>query len=691
MESRSESVEDAYNATFELIFTTTSENERSSEFVKFLEGEESLYWVTGKPGSGKSTLMKFIKDEPQTSEHLKVWAGSKKLYMTGFYFWCSGGNEIQMTQKGLRTLIREALRNFLHVAPLIFPERFKTFVLFGDEIVWQEPFTLKELLSAFKLFVYEATKSHKIFLLVDGLDEFDGSFSKQSKLIESIQSLLTTDVKVCVSSRPWNVFQDAFCTRSYLRLEDLTYGDIRHYCSSNLSKNLGFAALQTSDPRSASNLIETVSTKACGVFLWVTLVVQSLLEGLTDGERLSDLQRRLDSLPSDLETLFWRILHSVDFERISQLLQIVRAAPYPLTILFLSYADEDDPNFVFNLPTRPVPDTIISSSVALMRRRLNACSKGLLEPQVGGNPKEDPGPQATVGYLHRTVKDFIQKSDIWDKLLDATDPLFNPALRLCVSHISYLKILPVNAVGCTNDESSYDYINSNLLKFWVIVVHCTWVILTHSPEELKLRFFEEVRGAVDEIVRRGFSSRESNFTRIDYSHCASTLSGTTEIRSFFHLAVKLQIWKYVDTYISSIQGPERVQELSLCLRTSVTDFILTYEGFQVKEPCIAIVKKLFEEGATLDADSWQHVLKNSAHRSDLLILLLRRGADPFDVRIRFSGEFLDTDLFEPEVLELAKEKREEAVRDGHKPWSVETADVAMIDDSGGLGEFTGYY
>jgi hypothetical protein len=211
---------------------------------------------------------------------------------------------------------------------------------------------LIEFLSAFKLFVQETTKSRKIFFLIDGLDEFNGNYSQQIKLIEFIQSLSSSFVKICVSSRPWNVFEDAFNTRSSLRLEDLTYSDIQHYVSSKLS-NLGFAELQGRDPQSASALIDNVSTKASGVFLWITLITQSLLEGLAYGERLSQLQKRLDSPPADLETLFWRILNPVDFERASQLFQIVRASQEQLNILQLSYADEDDAEFVFQIPAMP--------------------------------------------------------------------------------------------------------------------------------------------------------------------------------------------------------------------------------------------------------------------------------------------------------------------------------------------------
>jgi hypothetical protein len=598
--------------------------------------------------------MKLIKHDQRTAGFLSTWAGSKKLYMSGFYFWCSGGNEIQMTQEGLlRTLLLEALRTFPHLAPLIFPKRLETFVAFGDQVVWYEPLTLTELLTAFKLFVHEATKSHKIFLLIDGLDEFNGSYSQQIHLIEFIQSLLTSDVKLCVSSRPWNVFEDAFNTRPCLRLEELTYGDIRHYCSSNLSNNLGFAALQGGDPKAASDLIENVSTKACGVFLWVILVVNSLREGLTDGERLSDLQKRLDSLPSDLETLFWRILNSVDFERISQLLQIVRTSPISISILHLSYADEDDPEFVFNLPTKPLPYAMISSRVELMRRRLNACGKGLLEPQ-GGNSRNDP--HATVGYLHRTVKDFIHKTDIWDILVSAMSPTFDPGMRLSVSHVSHLNILPTNSVDYVVEE--YASLMRKPRMFWHEVISCIWMILNYAPRDAQLRLLEEVGDVVDEIVSRS----APNHARVSYDHCPSELCRMSKLESFLHLAVKLQIWIYVNVHVSDVQGEDRVQKLSLFLRTAVTDFAWEYGDFKSTEPNLFIVTRLLELGATLDGLTWHHVLGNTTHKTGLLILLLSYGADPFDIRLMV-GE----GAFATEVIELAKAKREEATRNGRGP------------------------
>lgn len=43
---------------------------RWDSFTYFLEGENRIYWVQGKAGSGKSCLMKFICDDIRMNERL---------------------------------------------------------------------------------------------------------------------------------------------------------------------------------------------------------------------------------------------------------------------------------------------------------------------------------------------------------------------------------------------------------------------------------------------------------------------------------------------------------------------------------------------------------------------------------------------------------------------------------------------
>jgi hypothetical protein len=217
---RAQGISRPHPESFEWIYSSCSEDS-TPNFVRFLEGDQNLFWVTGKPASGKSTLMKLISDDHRTISHLKIWCSNEDLFVSRFYFWCSG-TELQMSLEGLlRTLLYEAFEYLPHLIPIIFRDRMTHFILFGDERPLGD---MAGLLEAFKLLVLEITKSKRMFLLIDGLDEFKGDHSEQLMLVEFLYNLLslTPNIKICVSSREWNVFADAFNARPSLRLEDLT-------------------------------------------------------------------------------------------------------------------------------------------------------------------------------------------------------------------------------------------------------------------------------------------------------------------------------------------------------------------------------------------------------------------------------------------------------------------------------------
>lgn len=443
MGNRYEVIAQAHAETFQWIFNDVDEVQSRSSLTAWLQdSKESLYWITGKPGSGKSTLMKFISDDGRTTTFLNRWASGEQLLIFSFYFWSSGpsGTEVQMDQEGLfRTLLFNALEKYRHLIPLVFRSRLEAFMVLGDSATWQGSWSRQELLRAVRLLVREATKQMKMVFFIDGLDEFRGS---QLELVDLIVGLSGPNIKICVSSRPWPVFEDAFRQKPSLRMETLTYSDISNYVTSTLSSSPGFCALQRLDQQGADELVKDVTDRALGVFLWVYLVTQSLIEGLTDGDRLSDLKLRLQSLPSDITALFQKILDSLNpshFSRASELFQILRASIGPLSLLRLSFAEEDDPEFAFKLPIAPMTTEKEELRAELTRRRVTSYSKCLLEVE------QKSGPSLAVShvrFLHRTVKDFLDSPGVWDQVLKGTDNRFNPNVCLCAARIARIKTFP---------------------------------------------------------------------------------------------------------------------------------------------------------------------------------------------------------------------------------------------------------
>ncbi|ROW04361.1 hypothetical protein VSDG_00915 [Cytospora chrysosperma] len=59
-----------------------------------------IFHLSGKLGSGKSTLMKSIIESPRTFERLEEWADGRKLTIAKFYFW-NAGSEYERSLRGL--------------------------------------------------------------------------------------------------------------------------------------------------------------------------------------------------------------------------------------------------------------------------------------------------------------------------------------------------------------------------------------------------------------------------------------------------------------------------------------------------------------------------------------------------------------------------------------------------------------
>lgn len=255
---------------------------------------------------------------------------------------------------------------------------------------------------------------------MDGLDEFDGEHDLLIRLFRMAISF--PNVKACLSSRPWPVFEEAFQQEPSLRLEDITFPDIVAYVTDHLTANSGYAALKRREPEFSSTLIQNIAKKSSGVFLWVTLVVKSLLAGLSNRDRVSDLQRRLDELPGDLEDFYQKIFDSIEpryVKRASQLFRLVESSKGKLTSLGLSFIDEDD-STILRLTTEaavlPLSDQESLDRYEDTRRLLNGRCKGFLE--VPNIEYDDNAHDASESYRgSETESDRENKSGTYTSYL----------------------------------------------------------------------------------------------------------------------------------------------------------------------------------------------------------------------------------------------------------------------------------
>ena len=214
-----------------------------------------------------------------------------------------------------------------------------------------------------------------------------------------------------------------------LRLQDLTRNDIRLYVRGTLEQNDLFNQLGKRENAHCVELVEEVVSKAQGVFLWVFLVVRSLIMGLTNADRITDLRRRLCLLPSDLESYFAHMLATIDNfyeQQTAQTFQIALHASEPQNIMTYVMLDEldEDRQFALNLEIREWQINEIRSKTESMELRINARGMGLLEVVRSKDSNGLGGDE--VDFLHRTVRDFLGLKAPEDWIARRLRPSFNP-------------------------------------------------------------------------------------------------------------------------------------------------------------------------------------------------------------------------------------------------------------------------
>jgi hypothetical protein len=401
----------SYESTFEWIW------QQSHLFSQWLTGDHGTsFWITGLPGSGKSTLLRYIASSPRTHSSLKQWTGGKNVLLASFYFWESG-TAMQRSQEGLlRSLLHQLLVPHPEMIPLIFP------TLWAD--LWSAStvervrrlakWELLDLVRGFKSFFIGAP-SRPICLLVDGLDEFEGDHQITIDMLKGISE--TGDVKLCISSRPWDVFEEAFRSIPKLALQDLTRGDMMQYTSGQL----GGLGLGRGDEKEFDGLIQQIVDKSEGVFLWASQVVKWLLKSKVG--TIAECTKKVEDLPSGLDNLYRHQLVDTATEEtliiMSKIVQLMQARETVcrftrdedsalVTVWEMVLATRFSVDEVLDLQIQQVPSDKMKEWCRLMVNDIELSTDGLIEVQgeIQGDDTERMGPRS-ISYIHRTVKDFF--------------------------------------------------------------------------------------------------------------------------------------------------------------------------------------------------------------------------------------------------------------------------------------------
>ena len=447
MNDRELDIEKAYADTCGWIMddepSNGTSNRNAPRFTSWLQNDESIFWISGKAGCGKSTLMKFVYQHSDTKAALAQWADNKKLITAG-YFFMERGNDLQKSREGMiRSILHQILGERRDLIPVAFPAQFGSHVPPSRDAVnsW------KSLAAAFNA-VLDSLGDSKVCLFVDGLDEYrmldkypeytqeqldlifdgageDASWGLSDWIVDGHKDIAEfvlefkakPNAKICLSSRELGVFEQKFRSLPRVEVHHYTAAPIKEYSKGRLVQDA--PGLGDSD---RANLVSLITEKSRGVFLWVRLVVNMLIDGSAAGDTLDELLKTLESLPVRLggrNGLYMRMMQNVQPRHLPEAARL-----FQLVLHWDSTSLMGDPDIITlfaaqegHLETdaegglRVQKDKIAPKAWEGLRGRWTGLEQRL-KSRCGGLLEgiED------VQFMHQTAKEFVSRAYLWDHI-----------------------------------------------------------------------------------------------------------------------------------------------------------------------------------------------------------------------------------------------------------------------------------
>ncbi|EXL39948.1 hypothetical protein FOCG_17450 [Fusarium oxysporum f. sp. radicis-lycopersici 26381] len=452
IDSRKTTIKTAYSKTCRWFL-------KHPDYLSWLDSEKQsqhhgFLWIRGKPGAGKSIIMKFIYTKMKKTDILM------KALTISFFFNARGA----LLEKSVSGMYRSLLLQLLEGFPDL------QLILDDLDLIPRNQVTCPSLNILKDLFrsAISSLDKRALTCFVDALDECDEQQVKDMvEFFEEVAEQCVEDnvrFQVCFSSRHYPYIDIKSGIKLIVEGQVGHNEDLKHYISKHL---------RIQDPALMDELTQMMLEKAAGVFLWVALVVDILNEENRHG-RIA-LRTRLREIPSELSALFQDIL-TRDRDHLESLL---------LSILWILLAQRPlQPGEYYHAlwsglslkgkGDREMPPVNTSDASDCFNKCVISSSKGLAEITKAKKP--------TVQFIHESVRDFLIKDKglykLWPKLGADWESQGHEELRLCcnayVFHEAIWKAI--------EEQKSTDAqtIKDGLLKQFPFLEYASQFVLGHS-------------------------------------------------------------------------------------------------------------------------------------------------------------------------------------------------------------------
>ncbi|OTA96857.1 hypothetical protein M434DRAFT_43159, partial [Hypoxylon sp. CO27-5] len=274
----------------------------SAEFKKWysrnsVEDFHGLLWLKGKPGSGKSTI---IKDA-----YLRTLELEGPRATVAAFFFNARGSDLEKTPLGC---FRSIIHQICHQDRAVTDEFYETYRTYksslasNQEVTWSQP----ELASFLKR-IFKQKKTRRTIIFCDALDECEENAARDTVYFfaEICRDALAAgvDLNICLSSRHY----PSITVNKFLQIiiESSNRTDIATYVHAK------FSVFGKSEKEVVAKLISELIKRASGVFLWAVVVSNLLLQDLDTGQPIGMLLQRLGRVPAEMEDLYGNLCESL--------------------------------------------------------------------------------------------------------------------------------------------------------------------------------------------------------------------------------------------------------------------------------------------------------------------------------------------------------------------------------------------
>lgn len=492
--------------------------------VEWLRHSDEFFYISGKPGAGKSTLVKFICLHDNFYRHATAWSGSATLLVGRFFFWKPGKPEQKSISGLLRGLLYSILEKTPSIAPIAFPQ-------LSDDLLHQRVKSAviehKDVQQAFDNILQstDSGNAYKIVLTIDGLDEFEGDHAELLQLMKSWVAQYPSSIKICVSSREYGIFEDFFATSPKFRLHELTRGDMSRLVTSRLKPNKFFASLPEDD---AEDIKGVLCERAEGVFLWVVMAVAAIDDGLVSRSitNASELKRCVEDFPVEMDEMLPHLLRTIRISSrvwASKAISLVKYAQFKVPemlmsgdtppgvgLLDLMLLDESSPNWnMAAFQPRSEPRAAdLSVRLEEARKKILGRCKGFLNVITISEARSWPAngdERMYAAVTHRSVVEFLD-SEMAQGFMSGYLINFHPfyasfsTMLACLRFLdpsNYPLLKPVASLQSRENLALGDVLADSLQCRWKEMIRCAYL-----TEQSGSQRFMSLLDSVGDAIKR---------------------------------------------------------------------------------------------------------------------------------------------------------------------------------------------